>query len=61
LLLNFVLENGTRKFQENQKGLHLNGKHQSSFYADDVNMFDENTNTTKINIGNLLQKIRRLV
>ena len=37
LPFNFVLEYGIRRFQENQDGWKLNGKHQLLVYADDVN------------------------
>jgi hypothetical protein len=47
LLLNFVLEYAIRKVQGNQVGLKLNGTHQFLFYADDVNLLGDNTDTIK--------------
>jgi hypothetical protein len=35
-----------RKVQENQVGLKLNGTHQLMFYAEDVNVLGDNTDTT---------------
>jgi hypothetical protein len=46
LLFNFVLEYAIRKIQENQMGLKLNGTHQLLAYADDVNLLEDNTDTT---------------
>jgi hypothetical protein len=37
LLFKFVLEYVIRRFQENHDGWKLNGTHQLSVYADDVN------------------------
>jgi retron-type reverse transcriptase len=42
LLSNFALEYATRKVQENQVGLKLNGTHQLMAYSDDVNLLGDN-------------------
>jgi len=47
LLLNFGLKSTTRKIQENQKAVELNGNHQPLLYADDVNILGENINTVR--------------
>jgi hypothetical protein len=47
LLLNFTLEYATKKVQENQVGLKLNGTHQLLVYSDDVNVLGDNMDTIK--------------
>jgi hypothetical protein len=42
LILNFALEYAIRKIQENQMWLQLNGTHQLSVYADDMDILGDN-------------------
>jgi hypothetical protein len=49
LLFNFALEYAIRKVQENQVGLKLNGTHLLLVYADDVNLLEDNADTTQRN------------
>jgi hypothetical protein len=49
LLFNFTLEYATRKVQEDQAGLKLNGTHQLMACADNVNLLGDNVDTMKKN------------
>jgi hypothetical protein len=55
LLPNFALEYPiSRKVQENQVGLKLNGTHPLLAYADDVNLLGDNIDTMKKNTETLI-------
>jgi poly(3-hydroxyalkanoate) synthetase len=54
LFFNFTSEYAIRRVEENQRELKLNGTRQLLVYADDVNLLDDNTDTTKRNTQTLI-------
>jgi hypothetical protein len=60
LTFNFDLECAIREFQENQKGLKLNGTYQLLVYADDVILLGDNTDTIKKCIETLIDASREV-
>jgi hypothetical protein len=60
LLFNFSLEYDIRNVQENQEGLKLNGTPQLLAYTDEVNLLEDNINTTRKNKEALIL-LRRLI
>ena len=54
LLSNFALEYATRKVQETNLGLDMNGTHQVLAYADDVNLIGDDIRTIERNADVLL-------
>ena len=54
LLFNFALEYAIRRVQLNQNGFKLNSTYQLLVYVDNVNMLQENVNTTKKIIDTLI-------
>ena len=54
LLFNFTLEYAIRKIQETRLGLDMNDTHQILFYADDVNLIEDDIRTIERNADVLL-------
>jgi hypothetical protein len=60
LLFNFALEYAIRKVQENHVELKLNGTHQLLVYVDDVNLLEDNIDTTKKNTQTLIDASKEI-
>ena len=59
LLFNFALEYAIRKVQETRLGLDMNGTHQVSAYADDINLIGDDIRTIERN-ENVLLMLERI-
>jgi hypothetical protein len=53
MLFNFTSEYATRKVQENEVGLELNGTHQLLVDADNINLLGDRINTVRENRNSL--------
>ena len=60
LLFNFALEYDIKKVQETNSGLYVNGTHQLSAYADDVNLIDNDIRTIERNAEMLLNACKAM-
>jgi hypothetical protein len=60
MLFNLALEYSIRRFQENKRGLEVNGTHQLLVYAHDVSLLGENVHIIKKNIEVLLDDSREV-
>jgi len=60
LFFNYALEYAIKKVKENHEGMQLNVTYQILVYAEGVNIWSENINTTKTNMDALLQARRQV-
>jgi hypothetical protein len=58
-LFNFALQHAIWEVKENQAGLKLNGTHQLSAYANDVNIVSENTDNIRKSTEALLDASKK--